>query len=127
MLLAYAVAVVHAAVLALVMTGAVVALWWPRILWAHLPVGLASVAVNGADLPCPLTQLELWLRAEAGGALYQTGYLMHYIFEPMGFDAQSRSLQWAVYAALLVPNALEFGVFVLGAVRRRSGSSVVAT
>lgn len=119
-------AVVHAAVLALVMTRAVVALWWPRILRAHLPVGLASMAVNVAERLCPITQLQLWLRAEAGGALDEAGYLMHHILEPMGFDQPSRSLQCAVHAALLVPKALAFGVFALGAWRRRSGSSVMA-
>jgi hypothetical protein len=120
-LLADTVAVVHGAAVVLMLTGAVVALWRPRILWVHLPVSLAILAVNRAGQPCPLTELELWLIAQAGGTAYEGGYLGHYVFAPMGLDVASPSVQAGVYTAAIVPNALAFGLLALRARRRRYG------
>jgi hypothetical protein len=119
-LLADAVAVVHGAAVVLMLTGAVVALWRPRVLWVHVPVSLAILAVNRAGAPCPLTELELWLRSEVGGAIYDGGYLGHYVFTPLGLDVASPSVQAGVYAAAIVPNALAFGLLALRARRRRA-------
>ena len=79
------------------------------MLWVHLPVSLAILAVNRAGAPCPLTELELWLRSEAGGAAYDGGYLGHYVFSPMGLDAASPSVQAGVYTVAIVPNAVALG------------------
>jgi hypothetical protein len=120
-LLADTVAVVHGAAVVLMLTGAVVALWRPRILWVHLPVSLAILAVNRAGQPCPLTRLELWLIARAGGTVYEGGYLGHYVFSPMGLDVASPSVQAGVYTVAIVPNALALGLLALRARGRRSG------
>jgi hypothetical protein len=119
-LLADMVAVVHGAAVVLMLTGAVIALWRPRVLWVHLPVSLAILAVNRAGAPCPLTELELWLRAEAGGAAYEGGYLGHYVFSPVGLDAASPSVQAGVYTAAIVPNAVALALLAVRA-RRRPG------
>ena len=119
-LLADTVAVVHGAAVVLMLTGAVVALWRPRILWVHLPVSLAILAVNRAGAPCPLTELELWLRSEVGGAVYDGGYLGHYVFAPLGLDVASPSVQAGIYTAAITPNALAFALLALRARRRRT-------
>ncbi len=118
-LLADTVAVVHGAAVVLLLTGAVVALWRPRVLWVHLPVSLAILAVNRAGAPCPLTELELWLRAEAGGVAYDGGYLGHYVFSPIGLDVASPSVQAGVYTVAIVPNAVAFALLAARARRRR--------
>lgn len=119
MLLADAVAVVHGIAVVLMLTGAVVALWRPRILWVHLPVSLAILAVNRAGVPCPLTELELWLRSGAGGAVYDGGYLGHYVFAPLGLDVASPSVQAAVYTVAITPNAVALTLLALRAQHRR--------
>lgn len=106
MLLADTVAVVHGAAVVLLLTGAVIALWWPRVLWLHLPVSAAILAVNRAGRPCPLTDLELWLRADAGGVVYDGGYLGHYVFAPLGLDVLSPSVQAGIYTVAITPNAV---------------------
>ena len=126
-LLADAVAVVHGAAVVLMLTGAVVALWRPRILWVHVPVSLAILAVNRVAAPCPLTELELWLRSEVGGAVYEGGYLGHYVFAPLGLDVASPSVQAAIYTVAVTPNALALGLLALRARRRRIGRAAVAT
>ena len=119
-LLADTVAVVHGAAVVLMLTGAVVALWRPRILWVHLPVSLAILAVNRARAPCPLTELELWLRSEVGDAVYDGGYLGHYVFAPLGLDVASPSVQAGIYTAAVVPNSVAFGFLALRARRGRA-------
>ena len=121
-LLADTVAVVHGAAVVLMLTGAVIALWRPRILWVHLPVSLAILAVNRAGAPCPLTELELWLRAEAGGTPYEGGYLGHYVLSPMGLDVASSSAQAGIYTVAIVPNAVAFGLLAYRALRGRRPS-----
>ena len=122
MLLADTVAVVHGAAVVLMLTGAVVALWRPRILWVHVPVSLAILAVNRAGAPCPLTELELWLRSGVGGAVYDGGYLGHYVFAPLGLDVASPSVQAGVYTAAIMPNALAFALLASRAMRGRRSS-----
>jgi hypothetical protein len=100
----------------------VVALWRPRVLWVHLPVSLAILAVNSAGTPCPLTELELWLRAEAGDAAYEGGYLGHYVLSPMGLDVASPSAQAGIYTVAIVPNAVAFGLLAYQALRGRRPS-----
>jgi hypothetical protein len=121
-LLADTVAVVHGAAVVLMLTGAVVALWRPWVLWVHLPVSLAILAVNRTGAPCPLTELELWLRAEAGHAAYGGGYLGHYVLSPMGLDVASPSAQAAIYTVAVVPNAVAFGLLAYRALRGRRPS-----
>ena len=116
-LLAETVAVVHGAAVVLMLTGAVVALWRPRILWVHVPVSLAILAVNLAEAPCPLTELELWLRSAVGGAVYDGGYLGHYVFSPLGLDVASPSVQAGIYTTAIVPNAI--ALTLLASRRRR--------
>ena len=119
-LLADTVAVVHGAAVVLMLTGAVIALWRPRVLWVHLPVSLAILAVNRAGAPCPLTELELWLRSEAGGAAYDGGYLGHYVFSPVGLDVASQSVQAGIYTVAIAPNAVALGLLALRARHRRA-------
>lgn len=121
-LLADAVPVVHGAAVVLMLTGAVVAPRRPRVLWVHVPVSLAILAVNRAGAPCPLTELELWLRSEVGGAVHDGGHLGHYVLAPMGLDVASSSVQAGIYTAAIVPNALAFGLLALGA--RRCGAAL---
>lgn len=118
--LADTVAVVHGAAVVLMLTGAVVALWRPRVLWVHLPVSLAILAVNRAGAPCPLTELELRLRSEVGGAVYDGGYLGHYVLAPLGLDVASPSVQAGIYTVAITPNALAFTVLAIRARRRRA-------
>jgi len=65
-LTAGAVAVVHAAAVLFMLTGGLLALRCPRLVAAHAPVAVAILAVNLAGADCPLTVLEVRLRAAAG-------------------------------------------------------------
>lgn len=118
-LLAVAVAAVHAAAVLFMLTGALLALRWPRLVLLHAPVALAILAVNVAGADCPLTDLELALRERAGTAAYQGGFLGHYLFAPLGLDVRDTGVQLSIYAVAFGLNALGYGLL---AARSRSAS-----
>ncbi|MBM7804920.1 hypothetical protein JOD57_000757 [Geodermatophilus bullaregiensis] len=117
MLLASAVAVLHAAVVLFVLTGALAALRWPRLVLAHVPVALAVLAVNLAGAPCPLTTLELALRERAGAPPYGDGFLGHVLFGPLGLDVDATGTQVGTYTVALGLNAVGYGLLAARAVR----------
>jgi hypothetical protein len=124
---AVAVAVLHAAAVLFMVTGSVAALRWPRLLYLHVPVALAILAVNVAGLPCPLTDLELALRDAAGAAPYTGGFLGHYVLVPFGVDVHTTAARAGIYAVALIPNAVGYAVHVSRAVRWAGAGSDEAT
>jgi hypothetical protein len=109
-LLATAVAVLHGAVVALMVTGGLLGLRRPALLRVHAPVALAVLAVNLAGLACPLTELEQALRAAAGEARYAGGFLEHYVLQPLGLRQSAAGVQLGIYAVAVLPNALAYGL-----------------
>ncbi len=112
MLLAAAVAVLHAAAVLFMLTGAVLALRWPRLLWVHVPVAVAILGLNLAGADCPLTDLERSLIADAGAVPYRGGFLEHYALAPVGLDVHAAAVQIGMYTLALGLNALGYGLVV---------------
>ncbi len=119
LLLAAGVAVLHAATVVFVVTGSVLALRWPRLLGAHAAVALAVLIVHLAGQPCPLTVLELWLRAQAGVPPYDGGFLGHYITEPLGYPIETMAAQLGVYLTAIVPNVVSYSLHAARALSAR--------
>lgn len=109
MLFAHAVAFLHAAAVLFMLTGALLAVRWPRLVLLHAPVALAILAVNLAGADCPLTDLELALRGSAG---YDGGFLGHYLFGPLGLDEQAPGTQLGIYSTAFGLNALGYGLLI---------------
>ena len=105
--LASVVAVVHGLAVLFMLTGALLALRWPRLVLLHAPVALAILAVNLAGADCPLTDLELALRGTDG---YDGGFLGHYFFGPLGLDEHAHGTQLGTYGTALGLNALGYGL-----------------
>ena len=63
---------------------------WVRNPWlrvAHL-LGIGVVVAQAwAGLVCPLTTLEMWLRARAGQATYGGGFVEHWLQRLLYYDA----------------------------------------
>jgi hypothetical protein len=117
-LLAGSVAVLHGAVVLFMLTGALLAVRRTWLLAVHAPVALAVLGVNLAGAACPLTTLELALRARAGAPPYRGGFLGHHVFGPLGLDAAATGTQLGMYATAVGLNALGYGLVVAGLVRR---------
>jgi len=118
-LLAALVAVVHGAAVAFMLTGSLLALRWPRVLWLHVPVSLAILALHLTGSDCPLTSWELALRAAAGEPGYRGGFIGHYLTEPMGFPIHATSTQIGIYVVAFLPNLVGYGLLARRWVRGR--------
>jgi hypothetical protein len=115
--LASAVAVLHAAAVLFMLTGSLLALRRPRVLWLHVPVALTILVLYLSDSKCPLTTWELELRDQAGEPGYRGGFIGHYITEPLGFPIEATSTQVGIYVVALLPNVIGYGVLATRALR----------
>ena len=118
MLLAGLVAAVHAAAVLFMLTGALMALRWPRLLPLHAVVALPILVVHLAGEPCPLTRLELHLREQAGAPAYPGGFLGHYLFAPLGLDVHDPAVQAGIYTVAFGLNAAAYGLLLTRGWRR---------
>jgi hypothetical protein len=110
--LAVLVAVLHAVAVLFMLTGSLLALRWPRALWLHVPLSLVILGIYVTGSDCPVTRLELWLRARAGGAGYTGGFIGHYITEPLGFPIHATSTQVGIYVIAFLPNLIGYTLLV---------------
>jgi len=122
-LLANAVALLHAAAVLFMLTGSLIALRWPRVLWLHVPVGLTILGLYLTGSDCPLTTWELALREQAGEPGYQGGFIGHYLTEPLGFPIEATSTQIGIYVIAFLPNLIGYGLLLTRS-RRRTTASV---
>jgi hypothetical protein len=111
--------VVHFAFVAFVALGGLLALRWPRVAWAHVPVALYGAAIEFFGFTCPLTPLEVGLRRRGGEAGYAGGFIEHYITAALYPEGLTRPTQFALGAGVLLLNA---GVYALVWRRRRRRS-----
>ncbi|TFV66030.1 UNVERIFIED_ORG: DUF2784 domain-containing protein [Bacillus sp. AZ43] len=108
MLLANAVAVLHAVIVLFMLTGALLGLRWPRLLRLHVGLAILALYLTGSD--CPLTTWELALRESAGEPGYRGGFIGHYVTSPLGFPIEQTSTQVGILVAAILPNAVGYGV-----------------
>ena len=112
MLLAALIAVLHGTAVAFMLSGSLLALRWPRVLWLHVPVSLAILGLYVTGSECPLTTWELALRERAGEPGYRGGFIGHYLTEPMGFPIEATSTQVGIYVVAFLPNLIGYGLLL---------------
>lgn len=108
-LLADAIAVLHGAIVAYIAGGflfILLGLWrkWRAarnfvFRYTHLWFCFVVMVFELANLHCPLTDLEDWLRGH--GTAEETGFIQRYITEPIHVDVQPRELGWLMLGVLL--------------------------
>jgi hypothetical protein len=59
--------------------------WWFRLL--HLAAIGVVIAEAWLGIVCPLTTLEMWLRARAGGVAYGGSFIEHWLQRVLYYDA----------------------------------------
>jgi hypothetical protein len=108
-LLADAVLVLHLCFIAFVVLGGVFALRWPRIAWLHLPAVAWGAWIEFSGSICPLTPLEIALRARGGETTYSGGFIEHYVTALIYPEGLNRGQQVVLGALVLVLNAAVYG------------------
>lgn len=108
--LADLVLVLHLAFILFAVGGALLALRWRRLVWLHLPTVLWAALVELAGWTCPLTPLELALRAAAGGAGYEGSFIAHYLLPVVYPPGLTRAIQLGLGFGVVALNVLLYGV-----------------
>ena len=102
--------VAHFLFLAYLVVGGFIAWRWPGTIWAHIAVvlyGLFNVLIGW---PCPLTHVESWGRARAGGTtLSATGFIDHYIAGVV-YPKEHEALVQALVAAVVLTSWIGFAL-----------------
>ena len=118
-LLADAVLVTHAAFVAFVMLGGLLAWRRPRLAWLHLPVVAWGAGIELTGGICPLTPLENQLRSLAGEQGYPGGFIEHYLLALLYPDGLTRNVQLALGLLVLAVNVAIYAVSLASSSGRR--------
>jgi hypothetical protein len=109
------VVVIHLAFILFVAFGALLAWRWRRLVWVHAPAVVYAVAILTIHFDCPLTDLEKYLRRQAGEQQYRGSFVGHYVTNVVYPGALTPVLQGAAalcivagYAGLLVQTRRRF-------------------
>lgn len=120
-LAADAVVLLHFAFVVFAALGGLIVARWPRVAWLHLPAAAWAAYVEFSGAICPLTPLENELRAAAGLATYEGGFIERYLMPLLYPVGLTRNTQFWLGTALLGINVAAY-VF---AWRRRSAVKTV--
>jgi hypothetical protein len=121
-LLADAVVLVHLGFILFVMFGGLLVLRSRRVAYLHVPAAAWGAYVELAGKICPLTPLELSLRAKAGQSGYESSFIDHYIVPIVYPIGLTPAMQSAAGALVIAVNAVVYGSMLLR--RKRNVGSV---
>jgi hypothetical protein len=110
--------VVHAAFVAFVVAGGLLALRRPWIAAVHLPAAAWGALVELTGWICPLTPWENALRARAGETGYAGGFVEHHLVPLLYPAGLTASVQITLGMAVIVLNLAIYGLVWY---RRRRG------
>jgi len=107
-----AVIVLHAAFVAFVVAGGLLALRWPRVMWAHLPAAVWGALIEFSGWICPLTPLENELRYRGGMTRYQTDFVERYLLPMLYPEHLTRTAQLAIGALVVCTNVAVYAYVI---------------
>jgi len=104
---------VHFSFILFVVSGGLLALRWPRLIWLHLPVVIWGALIECTGGVCPLTPLENSLRHLAGERGYSEDFIAQYLL-PVIYPAElNRELQVLLGSGVLLINLAIYGLVYL--------------
>ena len=123
-LLADLVVGLHALFVCFVVAGGLLVLRWPWVAAGHLPAAVWGALIELRGGVCPLTPLENSLRASAGQAGYEGGFIEHYLMPVLYPAGLTRGMQLALGALVIAVNVGVYGAVLW---RRRAGRTANAS
>jgi len=103
------VVLIHLGFVLFVVAGGLLVFRWRWVALLHLPAVVWAVLLEFLGWLCPLTPLELSLRAAGGQAGYSGGFVAHYIL-PVLYPAElDRILQMALGSFVIAVNVAVYG------------------
>lgn len=108
-LTADAVVLLHLAFVIFVVAGGLLVFRWRRVALLHLPAVVWAALLEFRGWLCPLTPLELKLRASGGQAGYGGGFIEHYIL-PVLYPAElDKVMQVEIGSLVIAVNIAVYG------------------
>jgi hypothetical protein len=101
---------VHALFVGFVVFGGLLALRWPWVAAAHLPAAVWGTLIEFRGWVCPLTPLENSLRASAGQAGYEGGFIEHYLLPVLYPVGLTRGVQLVFGSLVIAVNVVVYGL-----------------
>lgn len=109
---------VHALFVVFVVAGGLLVLRWPWVAAVHLPAAVWGTLIEFRGWICPLTPLEKSLRASAGQAGYQGGFIEHYLLPVLYPAGLTRGVQLVLGSLVIAVNLVVYWMLL----RRRRAS-----
>ena len=114
---------VHALFVVFVVAGGLLALRWPWVAAAHLPAAVWGALIEFRGWICPLTPLEQSLRASAGQAGYEGGFIEHYLLPVLYPAGLTQSVQLVLGSLVIAVNVVVYGLLLWRRRRGRAGAT----
>ena len=124
-LAADALMLLHAGFIVFAVFGGLLALRRRAWMWLHLPAAACAATVVIKGWICPLTPWEQSLRVAAGQQGFSGGFVEHYLLAAIYPDGLTRTVQIALGSAVVVFNALIYGLIFFRGRRRPTHRPVV--
>jgi len=108
----------HLAFILFALLGALITVRWRWMPFVHIPAAAWGFFVELTGRNCPLTDLEIYLRIEAGQAGYGESFIEHYLLGIIYPSGLTRETQLILAGVVVVVNIAIYGWLIS---RRRRG------
>jgi hypothetical protein len=113
---------VHALFVVFVVAGGLLALRWAWVAAVHLPAAVWGTLIEFRGWICPLTPLEQSLRASAGQAGYEGGFIEHYLLPVLYPAGLTQGVQLILGSLVIAVNLVVYGMLLRRRAARAGGS-----
>ena len=103
------VVLIHLAFVLFAVLGALLVIWWRKVLWLHLPAAGWAAWIEFSGKICPLTPLENWLRMRGGGSGYAGDFVGHYLMPILYPSGLTRKVQFILGGIVIGVNLIIYG------------------
>lgn len=125
-LMADALVIFHLSFVAFVLLGALLVLKWRRLIWLHIPAVIWGIYIETSHNRCPLTYWENHWRKLGGDAVYNGGFVDHYLMPILYPHEITDEAQLLIAAVIVLINGVCYGIMIFQFVRRRKQVTLAA-
>jgi hypothetical protein len=94
--------VLHGAFLLFFVIGGFLAWKWPKLIWVHLGIVVWNLTIVILDFDCPFTGTEKYFRREGGEAVYEGGYINHYLDGTIWPEGETPTAEKVGFALVII-------------------------
>ena len=112
--------IIHFLFILFVITGALLALRWKKIILLHIPAVIWGAVVEYTGWICPLTPWENRFRTLAGEAVYRGDFIGNYILPVIYPGDLTRDMQIILGTIVILINVILYGTIIYRSVKRKN-------